>query len=114
MFLFVFFACAKIFYSYSKGCLSISSDEPCITCLSSHYEKNYVTDLKIATTAKFSLSENDCILKENQTLIRTVHVLNSKCSECFGADATYTTLPEAFEEESKLAIKFNTKFLFIH
>ena len=109
MFLLVYFVFLRIFCIYSKGCLSISEHESCITCLSSHFENNYLNQLKIAATAKFSISENDCILKENKRLIRKIHVLNSQCPECFGADATYTSLPKAFEEESKLAIKFYKK-----
>ena len=110
MFLLVLFLFLGVFSVFSKGCLSISSDEPCITCLSFYFENNYLTDLKIAAASKFSLSEDDCILKENKKLIRNIHVLNSPCSDCLGADATYKTLPEAFEEESKLTIKFELKF----
>lgn len=99
----------RIFCIFSKGCLSISSNEPCITCLSSHFENNYLIDLKIAATVKFNLLEDDCFLKDSKRLIRKIHVLNSQCPECFGADAVYTSLPEAFEEESKLAIKFYKK-----
>lgn len=109
MFLLVNFLFIRLISIYSKGCLSISSDESCITCLSSHFESKYLNNLQIATTTKFSLSENDCILKENKKLIRKIHILNSKCSECFGADSTYTSLPVAFEEESKLSIKFYKK-----
>ncbi len=109
MFFFVNFVFISLICIYSKGCLSISSDESCITCLSSHFERNYLNNLQIAATEKFSLSENDCILKENKRLIRKIHILNSECSECFGADGTYTSLAEAFEEESKLSIKFYKK-----
>lgn len=89
----------------SKGCLSISSIESCITCLSSNYEKNYLSDLRIAQSTKGTLSDFECIPKLKIKAIRKIHVLNSQCLDCTGADATYENLPNAFEEEAKLAIK---------
>ena len=92
---------------FSKGCLSISLSELCLTCLSTHYENNYLSSLKIGTSTKTSLSESTCILKETDKKTRNIYVLNSVCSDCAGADAIYNNLPKALEEESKLAIKFS-------
>lgn len=103
LFFFLFFL--GITHIYSKGCLSISSNEPCLTCLSSYYENSYLTELKISAVIKKNLVDSNCILKENKKIIRIIHILNTQCIECSGADATYDNLPKAFEEESKLAIR---------
>ena len=96
---------------FTKGCLSISSSDFCLTCLSTHYENNYLTNLKLGTSTKTILSESSCILKETDKKIRIIYVLNSECSDCSGADAIYNSLPKALEEESKFAIKFHKKII---
>lgn len=107
MFLLIIIIFLELIQIFSKGCLSISSNEPCITCLSSYYENNYLTELKIAAVTKRTLIEVNCILKNEKKIVRKIHILNSQCFDCSGADATYENLPKAFEEESKLAIRFS-------
>lgn len=109
MLLLIIFHFLNISAIFSKGCLSISSSEPCLTCLSTHYENNYLASLKIATSTKTTLSESSCILKETDKKVRKIYVLNSDCSDCTGGDAIYNNLPKAFEEETKLAIKYILK-----
>jgi hypothetical protein len=96
---------------YSDGCLKIPTLETCLTCLSSYYEKFYLTNLKIAATLKETLTDSDCILRENIKKNRTIYILNSDCPDCNG-DAIYFDLPTAFVEESKIAARYLNCSLF--
>lgn len=95
-----------LFIKCSQALDCVSIDSTCLTCSSTHYENQYLTDIKLSVSLKKTLLDSNCILKLPNENIRNILILNEPCSSCQAFDKTYPNLLNALEEESRIAAKY--------
>lgn len=92
---------------FAEKCIFSNTSLKCVACKHLFYEKDYVESLKLTVSSGSFIKESDCLLKNLTLNSRKVLIKNKPCFDCEEFDAKYDNLVQAFEEESRIAIKFN-------
>lgn len=89
----------------------ISANDLCLTCSYTHYERNFLNNIRLSVSDNKLLFEQDCILKKSETNKRKILIVKEVCQDCSNFDKTYLNLINALEEESKLAVQYTNSAL---
>ena len=107
---FQFFLIFLILLALVKKKFCCTNDLFCYICPYNSYDPNYYSNLRISLNQGKDLNLADCIPK-NVALIskRTIVILNNAtCDECVSMnfDMIYNSLPQAFQQESRIAVTY--------